>query len=329
MSLGPAGQLKGLPGGYDGAPVSAAHTHPTEPTVPRTRLPDPAEPIPELALPTVLLYVTALVSFAGSTALALAGAIPYPIAIVINTIASYMFFTVLHDACHRSVSQRDGVNRWLGRLSGPFVSPLASYSMFRFIHMQHHRFTNDHDGQDPDAYTSNGPAWSWPLRWATLDLSYIRFYLPRLGTRPRAERVESAATLVIALGVLTAFALLAGLVPLLLLVILPTRLTVAFLGLVFDWLPHHGLSSTPQEDRFKTTRNRVGWERLMTPVFLYQNYHLVHHLHPLIPFYRYLVAWRRNEEAYLEHDPPLATAAGRELSVEQYRRMRGIGSGEK
>ena len=151
-----------------------------------------------------------------------------------------------------------------------------------------------------------------------------------LGTRPRAERVESAVTLVIAIAALTAFALLAGVVPLLLLlllVILPTRLTVAFLGLAFDWLPHHGLSKTPQEDRFKTTRNRVGWERLMTPVFLYQNYHLVHHLHPLIPFYRYLVAWRRNEEVHLEHDPPLAAAGDLELSVEEYGRMRGIGSG--
>ena len=318
-----------MPTEYYGPLVPTAHSHPTEPTVPRTRLPDPAEPIPELALPTVLLFAAALFSFAGSTALALAGLLPYPIAIVVNTVASYMFFTVLHDACHRSISQRAGVNRWLGRLSGPFVSPLASYSMFRFIHMQHHRFTNDHDGQDPDAYTSNGPAWSWPLRWATLDLSYIRFYLPRLGSRPRAEQVESVITLVVALAAVIAFALLAGLVPLLLLIILPTRLTVVFLGLAFDWLPHHGLSSTPQEDRFKTTRNRVGWERLMTPVFLYQNYHLVHHLHPLIPFYRYLVAWRRNEEEYLEHDPPLATATGHELSVEQYRRMRGIESDEK
>ena len=27
----------------------------------------------------------------------------------------------------------------------------------------------------------------------------------------------------------------------------------------------------------------------MSPVLLYQNYHLVHHLHPLVPFYQYVV----------------------------------------
>ena len=32
---------------------------------------------------------------------------------------------------------------------------------------------------------------------------------------------------------------------------------------------------------------------------LYQNYHLVHHLHPVIPFYRYVAVWRRGEESYL------------------------------
>ena len=66
----------------------------------------------------------------------------------------------------------------------------------------------------------------------------------------------------------------------------------------------------------------VAW--LMTPALLYQNYHLVHHMHPLIPFYRYLVTWRRNEREYLERDPPLVTVTGRELDVAEYRRMRGL-----
>jgi ring-1,2-phenylacetyl-CoA epoxidase subunit PaaE len=108
--------------------------------------------------------------------------------------------------------------------------------------------------------------------------------------------------------------------------IIPTRINILFLGFAFDFLPHHGLEATPQDDRFKTTRNRVGLERLMNPILLYQNYHLVHHLHPLIPFYRYLRVWRRNEESYLEQDTPLSTIGGRRLSVEEYRRRRGLDS---
>ena len=57
---------------------------------------------------------------------------------------------------------------------------------------------------------------------------------------------------------------------------------------------------------------------------LYQNYHLVHHLHPLIPFYRYIAVWRRNEAAYLSGDPELSTVRGRQLTVDEYRRMREL-----
>lgn len=51
---------------------------------------------------------------------------------------------------------------------------------------------------------------------------------------------------------------------------------------------------------------------------------LRHHLHPLIPFYRYLVVWRRNEEQYLSGDPALSTIRGRELTVDEYRRIREL-----
>jgi ring-1,2-phenylacetyl-CoA epoxidase subunit PaaE len=290
----------------------------------QARLPDPAEPIPALAWPTVALFAAAVSIFAAATVLALAGSIPLAVAIVLNTVASYMFFTVLHDASHRSLSRRDGVNTWLGRLSAPFVTPGSSYSVFRYIHMQHHRFTNGDPGKDPDAYACGGPAWSWPARWATLDLAYLAFYAPRLGSRPRREQLEYLATLTIVVAAYVGFALVAGLGALLLLIVLPTRLNITFLGFAFDWLPHHGLDATPDRDRFKTTRNRVGLEWLMTPALIYQNYHLVHHLHPLIPFYRYLVAWRRNEEAYLAQRPPLRTVTGRDLDPGEYRRRRGL-----
>lgn len=291
---------------------------------PRARLPDPGVGIPALAWPTVALFIAALALLAASTALALAGVIPYALAIPLNAVANYMFFTVLHDASHRTISTRDAVNTWFGRLSAPFLTPLASYSVFRFIHMQHHRFTNHDVDEDPDAYTSNGPAWNWPLRWLTLDIYYLVFYLPRIGSRPQRERVEFAVTALLVVAALVAFTVAAGIGALLLLIVLPTRLNVAFLGFAFDWLPHHGIKYTPEEDKAKTTRNRIGLEWLMTPALLYQNYHLVHHMHPLIPFYRYLVAWRRNELEYLERDPPLVTVTGRELDVAEYRRMRGL-----
>lgn len=292
------------------------------------RLPDPAEPVPAVAWPTVGLFFIGIAVFAASTALGIDGVIPVPPAVLVNVAASYMFFTVLHDALHRSASQRGWVNTWLGRLSAPMVAPFISYSVFRYIHMQHHRFTNHDRGtdgtRDPDAYTTNGPAWSWPLRWATLDISYWFFYVPVARSRPRRELVELTISLTIVIAAMVALVASGHGVELLIYYLLPTRLNVTFLGFAFDFLPHHGLEATPQQDRYRTTRNRVGLERLMSPILLYQNYHLVHHLHPLIPFYRYLRAWRRNEEGYLEHDTPLSTFAGHELTAEEYRRRRGL-----
>ena len=80
--------------------------------------------------------------------------------------------------------------------------------MWRYIHMQHHRFAND-ERRDPDYASSHAEGWRRPLRWLTLDLSYSRFYLPRLRERPRRERVELAATLLVFAG-LAAGAIAAG-----------------------------------------------------------------------------------------------------------------------
>ncbi|MBP2369559.1 ferredoxin-NADP reductase [Pseudonocardia parietis] len=62
----------------------------------------------------------------------------------------------------------------------------------------------------------------------------------------------------------------------------------------------------------------------MNPLMLYQNYHLVHHIHPTIPFYRYVQVWRRTESDFLDRDVPIATAWGTELSPAEYRAWRRI-----
>jgi len=287
------------------------------------RIPNPEEPVPRLAAPSLALFVGALTVWGISTALAVAGLWPWPISTVINAVAIFALFTVLHEASHNTLSTSPAVNTWTGRVAAFSLSPYTSYRTFRFIHMQHHRFTNHDDGQDPDHYASDGPKWQAPLRWLTLDLAYARWYLPRVGRRPAAERREAAIVLLAAVAAITALIVsgnfsLAGIACWL----LPARLAILALGWSFDYLPHSELHSVPTEDRFKTTRNRIGLERLLTPVMLYQNYHLVHHLHPVIPFYRYIAVWRRNEDAYLAHEPALCTAGGRPLTVEEYRALR-------
>lgn len=56
----------------------------------------------------------------------------------------------------------------------------------------------------------------------------------------------------------------------------------------------------------------------------YQNYHLVHHIHPTIPFYRYVQAWQNTQGDYLTRDVPISTAWGRALTAAEYRAWREI-----
>ena len=289
-----------------------------------TRIPDPAEPVPLIAWPTLLLLVGSLAVGAASTVLAVTGSWPYVISILVNAVCAYLLFTVSHDAAHHAASSNDFVNRWMGRIATPFFAPHASFAVWRFIHMQHHRFTNHDDGTDPDAYTMAGPAWQRPLRWLTVDLQYVAFFMRHWSKRPRADKIELLVQDLIDVAVIVACVLTGHFVDLLLLVALPQRLSIMWLAYAFDYLPHHGLHHRPSEDQLKTTRNRVGGERVLSPLLLYQNYHLVHHLHPIVPFYRYLAVWRRNEDRYLDGEPALSTVGGRPLTTDEYRELRKL-----
>jgi ring-1,2-phenylacetyl-CoA epoxidase subunit PaaE len=283
------------------------------------RIPAPDEPLPHVALPTLTLFVAALSLWVSSTGLALSGVWPWPISTVVNAAAAFLLFTVSHEAGHNTVARDSRVNDWLGRIAMVFWVVVPMFRTYRFVHAQHHRFTNADDGRDPEHYNMDGPRWSLPLRWLTQDLYYLVWYLPQLRDRPRREKVDFVLAWLFAGALIGALALTGNFLLLIALWLVPSRITLGVLGWSFDYLPHHDLDA---HDRYKATRNRVGAEPLLTPLMLYQNYHLVHHLHPLIPFYRYISVWRRREDEYLATEPALVDPRGRPLTPDEYRALR-------
>lgn len=289
-----------------------------------TGLPDPGERVPRMAWPTAALYVGTAALFA----LALGGALAWDwsrwVTVPMGGAVTFLMFSVLHEATHHAVSTNTRVNNAFGHLSVPLVVPWATYPLVKFLHIEHHRNTNEGMGVDPDAWCDEGPKVLLPLRWASIDLYYVAFYLRRIGQRPRAE---AAIVLVWFVAVVSAFAGVAAAgygSELLWAWFIPQRLGILALGWWFDYLPHHGLTVTQREDKYRATRVRVGGERMLTPLFVYQNYHLVHHLHPSIPFYRYVRAWRRNEQAYLDRNAAISTWFGRSLTPSEYRTWRRL-----
>lgn len=292
-------------------------------TAARTALPDPGEQVPTLAWPTVALFLAGAVAFVASTAAYLVGSVPTWVPILVNAVVSFTMFTVVHDAVHYAISSTRWVNGLVGRLAVPFVQPMISFPSFGFIHIEHHRHSND-DENDPDTFASHGPAWQLPFRWALLDVSYGGYLIRKLRRRPKAEVVETLACVTISVAGLIVASMSGHFWTLAVVFIIPQRIAVVVLAWWFDWMPHHGLEDTQRSDRYRATRTRVGMEWLYTPLMLSQNYHLVHHLHPSVPFYRYTKTWRRNEEAYLDRGAAISTVFGQELNSDQFREWKHL-----
>ena len=286
--------------------------------------PPPGEPLPDIAWPTLALFAVLLLCGALSLASSLAGTQPIAMAIVANAAISYAMFTVMHDASHHALSRRRWINSLVGQISATCTSIFISFSFFRFNHIEHHRSANEGMGNDPDAWCSNGPLWQLPLRWLTLDVAYAAFWARRIRNRPTREIVETLGMAVLAIAGLVLAWSSGQLATVLLLVVLPQRIAVVFLAWAFDYLPHHDLKATARQNEYQATRNRIGMEWLLTPLLLSQNYHQIHHLHPSIPFYRYLAVWRRNESVYVRNGAVLTTPMGTPIANEDYMAERGI-----
>lgn len=277
---------------------------------------------PQVAWPTVGLFVAALSLYVGSTVMGVTGRWPVWLGVMLNALSAYWMFTVAHDASHNSLSLYRWLNDALGRIATMTLLPLPIFRAFRYIHMQHHRFSNEQD--DPDYWVGKGSLWTLPLRCALMDLHYLVWYLPRLSTRPKDE-VRDTVVAALFGGAVLAWLIGSGWgLDVLLYWVLPARIAITFLALAFDYWPHSPYMATDAENKYIATSVRAGWEWLLTPLLLGQNYHLVHHLYPLVPFYRYVRVWRARERFHLAKAPLIVSTGSRALSEVDYLAMRGL-----
>ena len=222
---------------------------------------------PNYAWPTILLLVVAILLFTIAIASFLQDIISLPIAILVNTTASYMAFTVMHDASHNSVSRNKQFNDWCGRLATWLLLPAPFFRMFRYVHMQHHRFVND-ESKDPDHFASRGAKWLLPIRWATQDIYYFFCYLnPKVfQKRPIGEKREFIIGSIIGIALLSLIVFQGWTINFLLLFILPSRIATLILVFLFDYLPHHPHTEQGVTSPYQATQNRFGLEWIMTPL---------------------------------------------------------------
>lgn len=223
--------------------------------------------------------------FAGSLTASLLWPTPAVLvpAFLLNTLLGVLVFTPLHEACHGIASRSRRLNEAVMYACWPFF--LHSPFLFREIHNQHHAHTGD-DPHDPDSFTKRKTlAGQWAASMFLVFHYYVRYV--REG-RSKAHVVISLAGPVGMLGL----ALSTDLGPALLSAwVLPNFFAIGILAYINTALPH---AETPATSRIDATRI-LEVPRLAEMVMCAQNLHLVHHLKPTLPWYKYRAYWHEHE----------------------------------
>jgi beta-carotene hydroxylase len=213
----------------------------------------------------------------------------------LNVLALHLAGSVIHDASHNAAHSNRVVNAILGHTSALILG--FAFPVFTRVHLQHHAHVNDPEN-DPDHFVSTGgPLWLIAPRFFYHEVFFFRRRLWR-----KYELLEWFLSRLF-LVTLVVLSLKFDFFHYLINYWLSAALVVGLaLGLFFDYLPHRPFK---ERDRWKNAR--VYASPILNLLIFGQNYHLIHHLWPSIPWYKYQAAYRATR--------PLLEAKGSHLSL--------------
>jgi AcrR family transcriptional regulator len=90
--------------------------------------------------------------------------------------------------------------------------------------------------------------------------------------------------------------------------LVPALIAQVLLAITFDWLPHH-----PHEEQARYRNTRIFDIPVLNWLMLGQNYHLVHHLYPRIPFYHYQKAYGSLKKEFMEEEVEIISLRADEI----------------
>jgi len=245
----------------------------------------------EVAWPTIVLGLAMGVSYVVTVVLALAGVLSLFVAVPVVAILTYLNYTILHEAAHGSISGNRQSLHWINEALGYMAAwilmlPLTAH---RHEHMAHHRHTND-AVRDPD-YHVGRMCRSIPAAVRAVLQAYasqFSYYAQNRWTKNASRQnlylsLEVAAALIPRLAVLLAGYWIEGLA----LFVLAWLIGAAAVLYLFAYAVHQ---PPRQEGRYVNTSTILlagPLHSLVTSLWMFQNYHSIHHLFPRVPFYRY------------------------------------------
>jgi len=245
--------------------------------------------------PTVLMFCGAIALLALSTCGYWLWDWKHWLCFCLNVLALHLSGSVIHDASHNSAHSNRIVNALLGHGSALILG--FAFPVFTRVHLQHHGHVNDPEN-DPDHFVSTcGPLWLIAPRFFYHEVFFFKRRLWR-----KYELLEWFLSRLFLVTLIT-LSLQHGFFPYLVNYWLSAALVVGLmLGLFFDYFPHR-----PFQERDRWKNARVYASPVLNLLIFGQNYHLIHHLWPSIPWYKYQSAYRATK--------PLLEAKGSHLSL--------------
>ena len=229
--------------------------------------------------PTLLLFLSAVAIIAISFMGYWYWEWPNWCCFLLNVLALHMAGTVIHDASHNAAHRDRTINAILGHGSALMLG--FAFPVFTRVHMQHHAHVNDPEN-DPDHYVSTGgPLWLIAARFFYHEIFFFKRKLWR-----KHELWEWFFSRLFVVAVVYISIQYDHLGYVLNFWFSPALVVGLALGLFFDYLPHRPFH---ERDRWKNAR--VYPSPILNILILGQNYHLIHHLWPSIPWYNYKPAY--------------------------------------
>ncbi|MDJ0725145.1 MAG: fatty acid desaturase [Prochloraceae cyanobacterium] len=197
----------------------------------------------------------------------------------LNVLALHLSGTVIHDASHNSGHSNKVINTILGHGSALMLG--FAFPVFTRVHLQHHANVNDPEN-DPDHYVSTGgPLWMIAARFFYHEIFFFKRRLWR-----NYELLEWFLSRLFLFTIVFLGCQYGFIGYIMNFWFVPALVVGIALGLFFDYLPHR-----PFQERNRWKNARVYPSPILNLLILGQNYHLVHHLWPSIPWYKYQPAY--------------------------------------
>jgi len=263
-----------------------------------------------VAWPTIGLAIGVTAGYAGTIAAACTGRLSMAAAFGICGLLVYASYTILHEAVHSNISGFGQTPRWYNEAFGMIAGFIMAVplTIHRAEHLAHHRHTNDRE-LDPDMESAipDRPNFG-SLFTASLRSIAVQYTFYRSSAWPKTtqeERSKAAAEMFVIISGRVGLAVAGFPLEALMLTVLANLVGNLIIVTFFAIAVHHPNSG---HGRYLDTSTILfpGWVNApITWLWLWQNYHSIHHLFPRVPFYRYATVFDRIQPIMVAQGAPI------------------------